>query len=149
MVGLFVVPLQIRRLSINRSRYAVTETVGGGTLCLSCLLVGLGWMPMGWWYGLMVLQVLGMLACAKQRPMQMDYSLFLRAAEGLLKAAEPAIPELHRRGALGKTELPASDVFLKPRMGIIVPQVRWGFVGGCVAFAAGLILLLWLLTRSL
>ncbi|SRR6266571_6716773 len=85
-IGLVRLPFQIRRLLINRSRCAIAATASSSILFLSCLLVGLGWMPLGWCMTLIILQPFVMMRYETQQPMRMDYNLFLRGAEGLLKA---------------------------------------------------------------
>ena len=113
-MGLFVLPFQIRRVSINRSRYFVAATVNSGVAAWGCLLVALGWMPVDWWEGLILLQAVVTVRLTEE-PRQMDYNLFLRGAEGLLNAAEADLHEHHPHHAFGKKELLAFARFLGTR----------------------------------
>jgi RNA polymerase sigma factor (sigma-70 family) len=94
-IGLVMLPFQIKRVSINRSHYSIAAIVCSSVLFLSFLLVGLGWMPLGWCMTLILLQSFVMVRYQTQQPMRMDYNLFVRGAEGLLKADEADIQEKH------------------------------------------------------
>jgi hypothetical protein len=103
-IGLVMLPFQIRRVSINRSHYSIAVTVCSSVLFLSFLLVGLGWIPLSWCMTLIIVQSFVMVRYQTQQPMRMDYNLFLRGAEGLLKADDADIQEQHSRT---EKELPA------------------------------------------
>ena len=94
-IGLVMLPFQIRRVSINRSHYSIAVIVCTSVLFSSFLLVGLGWMPMSWCMTLIIIQSFVMVRYQTQQPMRMDYNLFLRGAEGLLKADDADIQERH------------------------------------------------------
>ena len=94
-IGLVMLPFQIRRVSINRSHYSIVVIVCTSVLFSSFLLVGLGWMPMSWCMTLIIIQSFVMVRYQTQQPMRMDYNLFLRGAEGLLKADDADIQERH------------------------------------------------------
>jgi hypothetical protein len=111
-IGLVMLPFQIRRASINRSRYSIAVIVCSSVMYLSFLLVGLGWLPMGWCMMLIMLQSFVMVRYQTQQPMRMDYNLFLRGAEGLLKADDSDIQEIH---PCTKIELLAFARFLGAR----------------------------------
>jgi RNA polymerase sigma factor (sigma-70 family) len=86
---LVLLPFQIRRVSINRNRYSVTYAVSVGVVFLLLLLTGLGWVSLATCMVLIIFQPLVMLWLQTQTPGRMDYNLFLRGAEGLLKGGEP------------------------------------------------------------
>jgi RNA polymerase sigma factor (sigma-70 family) len=94
-IGLVMLPFQIRQVSINRSHYSIAAMLCSSILFLSFLLVGLGWMPLGWCMTLIILQSFIMVRYQTQQPMRMDYNLFVRGAEGLLKADDADIQEKH------------------------------------------------------
>jgi RNA polymerase sigma factor (sigma-70 family) len=94
-LAMVMLPFQIRRVSINRSPYSIAAMVCSSVLFLSFLLVGLDWLPVGGCMTLIILQSLVMVRYQTQQPMRMDYNLFLRGAEGLLKAADADVPEQH------------------------------------------------------
>jgi RNA polymerase sigma factor (sigma-70 family) len=111
-IGLVTLPFQIRRLLINRSRYAIADTASSSVLFLSVLLVGLGWIPLGWCVTLIILQLFVMDWYQTQQPMRMDYNLFLRGAEGLLNADDADLQEKNNRS---ENELFAFARFLGTR----------------------------------
>jgi RNA polymerase sigma factor (sigma-70 family) len=92
-IGLVLLPFQIRRVSINRSQYSIATLECSSVGFLSFLLVGLGWMQLGWCMLVIILQSFVMVRYQTQQPMSMDYNLFLRGAEGLLKADDLEIQE--------------------------------------------------------
>ena len=71
-------------------------------------------MPVDWWSWLIILLALIIVRVAEE-PRRMDYNLFLRGAEGLLKAAEANLHGHHHRGAIGKKEQLAFARFLGTR----------------------------------
>jgi RNA polymerase sigma factor (sigma-70 family) len=123
-IGLVMLPFQIRRVAINRSRYSIAVIVCTSVMFLSILLVGLGWMPMGWCMILIILQSFVIVRYQTQQPMRMDYNLFLRGAEGLLKADDADIQERH---PCTEKELLAFARFLGTRW--LAFNHRWTEVG--------------------
>jgi RNA polymerase sigma factor (sigma-70 family) len=119
-IGLVMLPFQIRRVSINRSHYSIAVTVCSSVLFLSFLLVGLGWIPLSWCMTLIIVQSFVMVRYQTQQPMRMDYNLFLRGAEGLLKADDADIQEQHSRT---EKELLAFARFLGTRW--LASNHRW------------------------
>jgi hypothetical protein len=63
--------------------------VSVGVVFLLLLLTGLGWVSLATCMVLIIFQPLVMLWLQTQTPGRMDYNLFLRGAEGLLKGGEP------------------------------------------------------------
>jgi len=123
-IGMFILPFQIRRLAINRSNYSIAAIVSSGILFLSFLLVGLGLIPVGWCMTLLIVNSFVMVRYQTQMPMRMDYNLFLRGAEGLLKAD---IPDIQKPPTPPKKELLDFARFLGARW--LVSNHRWTEVG--------------------
>jgi len=109
--SLFLLPFQIRRVSINRSSYSIAALVSAGMLSVTFLLIGLEWIPLLGGMVLVVLQSLVTVRFQTQQPMRMDYNLFLRAAEGLLQHGEI----IDEAGNYSKEELLAFARFLGVR----------------------------------
>lgn len=84
--GAVAVLLQRRQMMINRNPFFVATTAGSGVMFLCFFLAGMGWVPLQWCLGFVIVQGLVAALFQSQRPMRMDYNLFLRAAEGLLSA---------------------------------------------------------------
>lgn len=123
-IGLFMLPFQIRRASINRSRYSIAAIATNSVLFSLLLLAGLGWLPVGWFWCVIILQPLVMVRYQTTPSMRMDYNLFLRGAEGLLKTGEADIQEKLNRT---KKELLAFARFLGSRW--LAINHRWTEAG--------------------
>lgn len=123
-LGLVLLPFQIRRLSINRSKFSIASMACNSVFFSSLLLAGLGWMPVGWLMWVIILQSFVMVRYQTQQPMRMDYNLFLRGAEGLLKTDEAALQEKCQHT---KKELLAFARFLGTRW--LASNHRWTEAG--------------------
>lgn len=121
--GLLMLPLQISRVSINRSRFSIAVFVCSSALFLLFLLAGLALFPMGWFMIPALLVPLVMSRYQTEVPMTMDYNLFLRGAEGLLKMNGAIIPGHQNRGAFGRRNLLAFARFLGTRW--LARSCRW------------------------
>lgn len=108
-------PFSVRHLAVNRNPYFIAQVcsaLGTGTVCL---LVGLSLLPATMVSVFIIGQSLLMLPFFGQRPIRWDYSLFLRAAEGLLKNDTAGLPEARSPERCGKKELLAFARFLGSR----------------------------------
>ena len=123
-IGLVLLPFQIRCLNINRSRYLIANLVSSAGLFLAFLLAGLGWLPQGWLMLLIMLQSLVMMRYLTQQPRRMDYNLFLRGTEGLLKTDAAAMREAPEPS---KSDLLAFARFLGTRW--LANNYRWTTTG--------------------
>lgn len=113
-----------RRLAINRHRYLKTSVVSSAVLSAGLFAVGLHALPLSFVHLIvLVTMVLGALSFA-DRPLRMDYSLFLRAAAGLL-ARPPAVEREQRR--LSRQDLLRYARFLGDRW--LVINFRWHAAG--------------------
>jgi RNA polymerase sigma-70 factor (ECF subfamily) len=82
--------LSARSLAINRNPFQVGMVIYCGTITLGMLALAVGWIPASLSSLPMVLAtILFISLLGKHRPMRMDYSLFLRANQRLLKAPTP------------------------------------------------------------
>ena len=108
-----------------RNPYLMWQYFATGLLVLGFLGVGFAGLP---WWSLSLFQVLFFLGCAgsfRYEPNRFDYSLFLRAREGMLPPAEPVGPPHPAR--FTRPELLALARFLGRRQLII--NYRWGRAG--------------------
>lgn len=119
-IGLFLLPFEIRRVSINRSPYSIATFATNSVLFLSLLMAGLGWLPVGWLMWVIILQSLVTVRYQTAQPRRMDYNMFLRGAEGLLKANEADIQEKRNHT---RNELLAFARFLGTRW--LASNHRW------------------------
>ena len=121
--GLLMLPSQIRLVSINRSRFSIAIFVCSSASFLLFLLAGLALLPMGWFIIPALLLPLVMARYQTDVPMTMDYNLFLRGAEGLLKIDGAVIPDNQDHGAYGRENLLAFARFLGTRW--LARSCRW------------------------
>lgn len=97
--------MTLRSLVINRNPFQIGMVVYCVILVVGILVQALDWLPMTLGQLPMIVASCVFLLILNKRPVRMDYSLFLRAAQGLLKAnaAPPAVirPQLRRADLLG------------------------------------------------
>ncbi len=94
-VGVFslvFLPFLAWQLVINRNPYFVAHACGSLATGVVFLLVGLSWLPGPAVMVVFLGQYLLTLSFFGQRPNRMDYNLFLRAVEGLLKTSPEQLP---------------------------------------------------------
>jgi RNA polymerase sigma-70 factor (ECF subfamily) len=115
LLTLFTTTNSGRSLAINRNRYAVTNFIGGAWLTAGLLAIWLGWLPGFWLMALVMVQALATVFASRHKPMRLDYSLFVRTAEGMLKVPEEDNPEMHIAPTLTRRELFAFARFLGNR----------------------------------
>ncbi len=84
--GLGFVPALIagRRTFLIRNRYFIAATAGGLVSMTGCILIGVGLIPTPLVFPVVFGPAILTTIFVHERPIRMDYSLFLRAAEGLL-----------------------------------------------------------------
>jgi len=124
VMGLSMVPVVViagRLLAINRSRFATVMFV----YCLigpcGMLAVGLGWLPPIAFIFFPIFAPLAMLVVNANRPLRMDYNLFLRAAHGMLE--NPAVSRPRETLNLSRSGLLSFARFLGERW--LVVNFRW------------------------
>jgi RNA polymerase sigma factor (sigma-70 family) len=114
------VPFAVRQTLINRNRFFLVSVGGQILIGSACLLAGVNILSpnavMVFFFG----QALFALPFYGQRPVRMDYNLFLRAAENLLPELEP---ESSKRPRRSKSELLAFARFLGTRW--LANHFRW------------------------
>jgi RNA polymerase sigma factor (sigma-70 family) len=121
-----LLPFLARQLAINHSPYFIAQVCGSLGTGFVCLLVGLSLLPTSMVMVFIIGQSLLTLLFFGQRPNRMDYNLFLRATEGLLKNITVESPAAQSMARCGKGELLAFARFLGSRW--LVNNHRW--VGG-------------------
>jgi RNA polymerase sigma factor (sigma-70 family) len=91
-VGLLVVLtlIEARLLTIARNPFQVSMFFYGLILTVGISALALGWIPRSLFQLPMLVATVLLLLFIKRRPARMDYSLFLRAAHGLLKSSDEA-----------------------------------------------------------
>ncbi len=110
----------VRLLVINRTRIHLGVTLNQVIMALVMLAIGAGWLPLEVMGIVMLPTGLLMAWLSRDRPMRMDYNLFLRASQGLLPGGEAARPV---SPPLGKKQLLAFARFLCGRF--LVNDYRW------------------------
>jgi hypothetical protein len=117
--------LLARRLVINRNRFMVTLVQTSAVLTLGCLAVAQRWLPVPYFFLFLAANMILSLRGFGERPVRMDYNLFLRAAEGLLR-----MPSQKKGGSSGehsRKEMLVFARFLGSRW--LVVNFRWSSSG--------------------
>jgi RNA polymerase sigma-70 factor (ECF subfamily) len=125
-LSVFSIPFLVfyaRQMAVNRSPYFVAQTCASMGIAMFCLLVGLSLVPVSMVFILGLGPLLLTLPFYGQRPIRMDYNLFLRATEGLLKNVTTELPATARPTRCGKGKLLAFARFLGSRW--LVNNYRW------------------------
>lgn len=115
--------ISARLLAINRNRYFVSLVVSPVVLLAGLLAIGLNWLPQSLITVFILAQSLLTMRGFGERPIRMDYNLFLRAAEGMLAAIPEHSSPTVRTTRRSKTELLAFARFLGSRW--LVNNYRW------------------------
>jgi RNA polymerase sigma factor (sigma-70 family) len=118
-----LLPFVARQLAINRNPYLIAQVCGSLGTAIVFLLVGLSFWPVSMVFVFVLGQSLLTLPFFGQRPVRMDYNLFLRASEGLLKNNTAESPRAQGPARRGKSELLAFARFLGSRW--LVSNYRW------------------------
>ena len=121
--GLLLLTVQIRQLWVNRNRFLLGMFANGLITTCSSLAVGFGLLPLWSFNFAVVLGALVMIPTMRARPMRMDYSLFLRAIQGLLPNDPGAAPGRESTRFRSRTELLAFARFLSERF--LTLNYRW------------------------
>ncbi len=95
MVSLGVLTLALalysaRQYSFVRNRYYFRQLLYVTVMGLTEVAVGAGWLPIIWFSPIMLLATFAWVSVQKDRPLRMDYNLFLRAAQKMLPEASAA-----------------------------------------------------------
>ena len=80
MLGVF-----LRSLRLNRSWFHIGIFINCLCMTVGLLAIGFGWMPVLMFPAAIVLGMVAMIPGMRERPLRMDYNLFLRAAQGLVQ----------------------------------------------------------------
>jgi len=112
-----------KQVVINHSRFFVVTFWTGNLFLLALLLIGFQVLPFSTFNLFLGLQVLSGTLVYGERPIRMDYNLFLRAAAGLLDLPGPRDISADKSTRLTKTELLAFGRFLGGRW--LVDSYRW------------------------
>jgi RNA polymerase sigma factor (sigma-70 family) len=120
---LLFLPFSLRQLAINRNRFFMASIGSSLTIGSACVLAGLNLLPPNGVNLFIIGQALIVLPFYGQRPIRMDYNLFLRAAENLFPAAELSFSKASR----SKAELLAFARFLGTRW--LANNFRWSDAG--------------------
>jgi RNA polymerase sigma factor (sigma-70 family) len=115
----------IRLLAINRTRYFKVSVLGTAWLTLITFAVGFGAFPVTFVWAAILPTMLLSAWVFGERPVRMDYNLFLRALEGLL--APGSGEQLEPPRARNKSDLLRFARFLGERW--LVTDYRWTKVG--------------------
>ena len=82
--GVLLMPLAWRQAGINHSRFFVVTMISSGVFSIVMFFVALHWLPFTVFYLFLGLQTVATSLVHGERPIRMDYNLFLRAAEAML-----------------------------------------------------------------
>lgn len=127
LFSLLMLAFQARGLVINRSWFKVGIFINSAIVTTAMLAVGMGWAPM-WAFNIaMMVGALLLIPAMRDKPLRMDYNLFLRASQGMLgeSVAEAAGPITF--GPQSRPELLAFARFLAERF--LVLDFRWSEAG--------------------
>ncbi len=119
---LVIALISARSLTIGRNAYQVSMFAYCLIIALGLAALAFGWLPASLAQLPLLTATVVLLVFFKQRPVRMDYNLFLRAAHGLLKPSVAA-PAAFSRGHYGRAELLAFARFLGSRY--LVSNFRW------------------------
>ena len=112
-----------RGITINRSRFYVTTSLAGLFIGAGALLVGLELLPPLAINFFILAQVVVTMRTVGERPLRMDYSLFLRAAEGMLPLMATDVGTGKPTVRLDQASLLAFGRFLGTRW--LAIDIRW------------------------
>jgi RNA polymerase sigma-70 factor (ECF subfamily) len=124
-LGLFLLVMtgfSTRQLQINRNRFQVVAFFSGFIMCIAFFSVGLGWFSINAFMPVVMLFSFLSILTRGSRPLRMDYNLFLRAAQGMLKPSELP-PQKESSIRLDRTALRAFARFLGERQ--LVNNFHW------------------------
>ncbi len=123
LVTVLALPLAWRQTVINRSRFFIVTMISSGVFCVVMLFVALHWLPFIAFHIFLALNVIATSLVHGERPIRMDYNLFLRAAERMLDLApEDGRPENETK-QFSKKQLLAFGRFIGSRW--MADNYRW------------------------
>jgi RNA polymerase sigma-70 factor (ECF subfamily) len=120
---LFPLPFQLRRLAINRNPYYLTMLLSSVITLPIFVLVGTGVAMSNALFWVLTFPILLNVFSYNNRPVRMDFNLFLRESENLLSPESMASEEQRSSKALAKSDLLEFSRFLGSRW--LVNDYRW------------------------
>jgi RNA polymerase sigma factor (sigma-70 family) len=124
--GIYVVLIGARSLIINRGPFQIGMFAYSLIIVVGLFTQALGWMPHSLGLLPIILASVVLLLVFRKRPMRMDYSLFLRAAQGLLQTSE-STGKAPLPGILSRASLLEFGRLLGSRY--LANNFRWEFAG--------------------
>lgn len=124
--GIYLVLIGARSLIINRGPFQIGMFVYSLIIVVGLFSQALGWMPHSVGLLPIILASVVLLLVSRKRPMRMDYSLFLRAAQGLLQTSE-STGKAPLPGILSRASLLEFGRFLGSRY--LANNFRWESAG--------------------
>ncbi len=112
-----------RQVVLNRSRFFRVTFWSATVMCFALCLIGLQVLPAAALNLLILLSALAGISVHRERPIRMDYNIFLRAAAGMLDSAAARRPEANLKKLSSKRDLLAYGRFLGSRW--MADSYRW------------------------
>lgn len=125
--GVLLMPLAWRQTVINRSRFFVVTMISSGVFSVVMLFVALHWLPFTAFYLFLGLQTVATSLVHGERPIRMDYNLFLRAAEAMLDLPTAESRPANETKCFSKQQLLAFGRFIGSRW--MADSYRWSAEG--------------------
>lgn len=123
LVAVLALSLAWRQIVINHSRFFVVTMISSGVFCVVMLFVALHWLPFTAFHIFLALNVIATSLVHGERPIRMDYNLFLRAAERMLDLSPEAGRPVKETKRFSKAQLFAFGRFIGSRW--MADNYRW------------------------
>ncbi len=121
--SLLLTLLAWRQAVINHSRFFVVTMISSGVFCLVMFFVALHWLPFTAFHLSLALNVIATSLVHGERPIRMDYNLFLRAAEAILDLSGDNSRPANEAKRFSKQQLLAFGRFIGSRW--MADSYRW------------------------
>lgn len=121
--AVLALPLAWRQTVINRSRFFVVTMISSGVFCVVMLCVALHWLSFTAFHIFLALNVIATSLVYGERPIRMDYNLFLRAAERMLDLSPVDGRAANETKRFSKAQLFAFGRFIGSRW--MADNYRW------------------------